>query len=200
MILTTILAILSKIKNFTVKHWKQLLLVGLGAFLALKVQGCAHKLFPPKKPVSGPSSPATGPVLPKNDREEIIVTPNKTTVVTSSGTQTVTGTRGATIDVTNNGKIIVKEKTHGFVLNPMLGIAVNNTGLKGVVGTEVYFYKKLDLIVGLGADKYISHTSGFVAIGYTPQNKFFHNTSFWIGPSIDLNNTKSIIAGVAVRI
>jgi hypothetical protein len=199
-----ILAILTKIKNFIFKYWKQLLLVSLGAFLMLKAQGCAKKLFPPKTPISGPSSPiAKQPVLPKDDKE--IITTNSiegtTTVTNSQGSTTVTGTRGTTIEIKKDGTVKVTEKTVGFCHNIVLGAAVNNTGPKGTLGLEWFFYKRLDVISGLGADKYISHTAGFTSIGYTPINKVFHgNTSFWIGGSIDTTGTKSVITGFSVRI
>lgn len=196
----TILAILTKIFNFLKLHWKVVLAAILGAVFVLKAQGCAHKLFSSKKPISGPSSPISQPVLPKNDKEQVIVKNNQVQIVTATGTQTVNGSRGVTVDIRKDGTIKVTPKTHGWVLNPMLGIAGNNTGLKGTLGAEIYFYKKLDVLGGIGADKYFSHTAGFIGCGYTPENNFFHNTSFWIGGSIDVKVTKSIIAGVSVRI
>jgi hypothetical protein len=195
----TILAALIKIKDFVVKYWKQLLLVGLGAFLTLKAQGCAHKLFPPKTPVSGPSSPTTKP-LPKNDTEQIVVKNNEVEVTTTKGTTVVNGSRGVTVDVKKDGTVQVTPKTYGFVLNPLIGFGANNTGMKGIVGAEIFYYKKLDLIGGLGADKYFNHTAAFIAAGYCPENKFFHNTTFWIGPMLDVNGTRGLMVGLAVRI
>lgn len=197
--MTIILTILSKIKDFVVKYWRQLLFVGLGAFLMLKAQGCYHKVFPSKQPVSGP----TTPVLPKGDKEVITTNPTEgtTTITTDKGSTTVTGTRGTTIEVKKNGQVVVHEKTIGFCHNLMIGAAVNNTGVKGIVGLEWFFYKKLDVISGLGADKYLSHTAGFTSIGYSPVNRIFHgNTSFWVGGSIDTTGTKSVMTGFSVRI
>lgn len=192
----TLIALLTKIYNFIKLHWKIVLAAILGAVFFAKAQGCYHKVFPPKTPVSGPSAP----ILPKNDKEQIVVKDNQVQITTPKGTQTVDGTRGVIVDVKKDGTVKVTPKTHGWVLNPMLGFAGNNTGIKGTIGAEFYFYKKLDVLGGLGADKYISHTALFLGTGYTPENKFFHNTSFWIGGSIDVKATKSVIIGTSVRI
>lgn len=196
-----ILTILSKIKNFIFKYWKQLLLVGLGAFLTLKVQGCAKKLFPGKTPISGPSSPTT-PKLPKGDKEVITVddTKHTTTITTDKGTTVVNGSRQTTIEIKNNGKVVVHNKTHGLCLNPMLGAGVNNTGAKGILAAEIGYWNKLDVVGGMGADKYLAHTAFFIAPGYTPNTKFFHNTSFFVGPMIDVKGNKGIFLGFAARI
>ena len=197
----TLLAVLNKIKDLVAKYWRQLLLVALGAILVLKAQGCAHKLFPPKTPVSGPTTPTSKP-LPKDDKEIITVndTNHTTTIQTDKDTTVVTGGRKTTVTVKKDGTVVVKEKTIGFCHNLMLGAAANNTGPKGTIGLEWFFYKKLDIISGIGADKYLNHTAGFTSVGYTPINKFFHGgTSFWVGGSIDLNATKSVIVGFSIR-
>jgi len=199
MILLMLKTLASKILNWAKAHWKQLLLVLLGVFLTLKMQSCVGCRKPNGTPVSGPSTPVVSP-LPKNDKERVIVNGNQVIVQTPTDVKVVTGTRGAVVEVTKDNKIIVKEKTHGFVLNPLIGFGGNNTGMKGVVGAEVYYYKKLDLIGGMGADKYLEHTSVFVALGYTPQTKILHNTILWGGPSIDLAGVRGIMVGVAVRI
>ena len=196
--MVTLMAILTKVLNFIKLHWRAILMT-LGVFFLLNsARGCYHKIVP-QKPISGPSSPTT-PILPKGDTEQIVVKNNEVQVTTQKGTTVTNGNRGVTIDVKKDGSIVVTPKTHGFVLNPMLGAAVNNTGVKGVLGTELYFYKKLDLLGGIGVDKYLSHTSLFLALGYTPESKWIHNTSIWIGPSIDTTGTKSLIVGVSVRI
>jgi hypothetical protein len=194
------MAILTKIFNFLKLHWKVVLAAILGAVFFAKAQGCYHKVFPSTQPISGPTSPTTQPTLPKNDKEQVIVKNNQVQIVTSKGTQTVSGSRGVTVDIRKDDTVKVTPKIHGWVLNPMIGFAGNNTGIKGTLGAEFYFYKKLDFLGGLGADKYFSHTALFVGSGYTPENQFFHNTSFWIGGSIDVKAAKSVIAGISVRI
>ena len=194
--------ILIKILELGKKYWKLLLAASLGALFLLRAQGCYYKVFPPKNTGSDPNK-AVVVVLPKGDKEVITVNPTNgtTTVTTGKGTTTVNGTRGTTIEVKTDGTVKVTEKTIGFCHNIMIGAAANNTGMKGTVGLEWFFYKRLDLISGLGADKYLSHTALFTALGYTPVNKIFHgNTSIWIGGSYDANANKSIIAGVSVRI
>lgn len=195
----TILAVANKIKNFVVKYWKQLLLVLLGIFITLKFQSCAGCRKPQ---TNSPTTPVSKPLPP--DVKEIITTnptTGTTTVQTPTGTTTVTGTRGTTVTIKKDGQIIVKEKTIGFCHNLMLGAAVNNTGPKGTAGLEWFFYKRLDVISGLGADKYLSHTALFTSVGYTPVNKVFHgNTSFWLGGSVDTTGTKSVMTGFSVRI
>jgi hypothetical protein len=195
----TLITILTKIFNFIKLHWKVVLAAVLGAVFFAKAQGCYHRVFPSKQPVSGPSTPAVKP-LPKDDRERIVVSNNTVEVTTSRGTTSVNGSRGVTVDVKKDGTIQVTPKTHGFVLNPLIGFGVNNTGLKGIVGAEIYYYKKLDLIGGMGADQYLSHTAIFVAIGYCPENKLLHNTNIWIGPMLDVTGSKGVMAGVTVRI
>src|SRR5229473_7954622 len=161
----TILVALTKIKDFVVKYWKQLLFVSLGAFLMLKAQGCYHKVFPPKNPISGPSNPTVKP-LPKDDKERIVVDPTHgtTTITDDKGTTVVTGTRETVVDIKKNGQVVVHEKTIGFCHNLAVGAGINNTGVKGTLGLEWFFYKRLDLISGIGADKYLSHTALFTAI------------------------------------
>lgn len=195
-------AILAKIWIAIKKYWKLILAALFGALFLLKAQGCYHKIVP-QKPISSPSSPIVAPVLPKDDKEIIKVDPTHgtTTVTNDKGTTVVNGTRGTTIEIKKDGTVKVTEKTIGFCHNIVLGAAINNTGPKGTVGLEWFFYKRLDLISGIGADKYLSHTAGFTSVGYTPVNKIFHgNTSFWIGGSIDTTGTKSVMSGFSVRI
>lgn len=193
----TILTILNKIKDFIVKYWKQLLLVGLGAFLMLKVQGCAHKLFPPKTPVSGPSSPTTQPVLPKDDREIINVDTqhNETTVTTEKGTTIVTGTRDVTVEVKKNGQVVVTEKTLGFECRPGLGAHISPDGGKLDLTLDLAYWKRVDGLVGIGTDfKNVSNTEAFVAAAYQFSNKI-PNTSVYVG----VNQHKDPLIGLRVR-
>ena len=179
------------------------MLMGIGVLAIgmtlLHLKGC-HK-----KGTTNPSNP-TNVKLPITDKEEIIVSNNQVQVVSRNASgqtvvKTVTGTRGAKVEVKKDGTIKVTEKTHGWALNPMLGAGINSTGPKAVIAYEIYYYKKLDLIGGMGADKFFSHTAFFAAVGYTPINKFFHgNTSFWIGPMMDVGGGKGVMAGFALRI
>lgn len=203
MILALLKTLASKTLNFIKLYWKQLLLVFLGVFITLKFQSCVGCRKPHQTPNSGPSSPTTQPVLPKGDKEVIKVDPTHgtTTITTDKGTTTVTGSRDTTVEVKDDGKVVVHSKTFGLCHNLMIGAGVNNTGVKGVAGFEWLYWKKLDLISGLGADKYLSHTALLTSVGYTPYNKIFHgNTSFWLGGSIDTTGTRSLMTGFAVRI
>jgi hypothetical protein len=191
--------ILSKLWNFIKLHWKVVLAAIFGAIFFAKAQGCYHRVFPPKNPISGPTTPTVQP-LPKDDKERIIVKNNEVQITTPNGTQTVNGSRGVTVDIKKDDTIKVTPATHGFVLNPIIGFGINNTGVKGIVGAELYYYNKLDFIGGMGADNYLNHTAAFVAIGYCPESKVLHNTNFWIGPMLDVTGSKGIIAGVSVRI
>ena len=199
--LILLLSVLKKAFNFIKLHWKAILMA-LGVFFLLNsARGCYHKIVP-SKPNSGPTTPVSKP-LPKDVKEIIKVddTHNTTTITNDKGTTTINGSRETTIEVKKDGQIVVKNKTLGFCLNPMLGIGGNNTGIKGIVAAELFYYKKLDLISGIGADRYISHTALFLAVGYTPQNSILHgNTSFWVGPSIDVVGGRGVMFGVAVRI
>lgn len=192
----TILAILAKIKNFVVKYWRQLLLVSLGAFLMLKAQGCAKKLFPPKTPVSGPSSP-TVPVLPKDDREIIKVDTqhNQTTVTTEKGTTTVTGTRDVTVEVKKNGQVVVKEKTIGFECRPGLGAHIGPDGGRLDLTVDWGYWKRVDGLVGIGTDfKNVQNTDIFIGAAYQFSNKL-PNTSIFGG----INQHKNPLIGLRVR-
>jgi hypothetical protein len=185
------------------RHWKVVLSAILGAIFFVKAEGCYRRIFPPKQPNSGSSGTIVQPVLPKDVKEIIKVdnTKNTTKITTDKGTTTIDGSRETTIVVGKDGKIEVKSKTWGFCHNIALGAAVNNTGPKGTLGLEWFYWKRLDLLAGLGADKYLSNSLAFASLGYTPVNKIFHgNTSFWLGCSLDVSGTRSIITGFSVRI
>jgi hypothetical protein len=177
---------LIKILELLKKYWKLALALAFAGVVAFKVHGCDKKHM----------QPPTQVVLPPKDKEQIIVKNNEVTVITQKGTTVTNGSRGVTIDVKKDGSVVVTPKTHGFVLNPMLGAGINSTGPKITVGAEVYYYKKLDLLVGIGADKYIANTVGFAGIGYTPESKWIHNTSFYVGYA----SNHSVMAGFAIRI
>ena len=190
------MAILIKIKDFGIKYWKQLLFVCLGAFLMLKAQGCIHKLFPSKTPVSGPSSP-TQLVLPKDDREIIKVDTqhNQTTVTTEKGTTTVTGTRDVTVEVKKNGQVVVKEKTLGFECRPGLGAHVSPNGGRLDLTLDLAYWKRVDGLVGIGTDfKNVQNTEFFIAAAYQFSNRL-PNTSVYVG----VNQHKDPLVGLRVR-
>jgi hypothetical protein len=175
--------------EFIRKHYKAFAAGALVLFLCLHVKSCEDEKIAAK------SSP-----LPPNVTEKITVKNNTVTIQTPTKTQTINGAREGSITIMKDGKVVTSIKNHGFVLNPILGIGVNNTGVKGIVGAEIYYWNKLDVIGGMGADTYLSHTALFAALGYCPENRFFHNTNFWIGPMLDVTGSKGVMAGVSVRI
>jgi hypothetical protein len=177
------------ILEFIKKHYKGFAAGALVLFLCLHVKSCEDEKIAAK------NSP-----LPPNVTEKITVKNNTVTIQTPTTIKTISGVREGTLTIMKDGNTKLDLKDHGFVLNPIIGFGANGTGMKGIVGAELYYYKKLDLIGGVAADQDLSHAGAFVALGYCPENKFFHNSTFWIGPMMDVSGSKGIAAGVAVRI
>ncbi len=192
-----LLTSLTKIYSFLKTHWKAILMV-LGVFFLLNsARGCYHKIVSPRLHF-GPSSPIVTP-LPKDTKERISVKNGIVTIQTPTETKVIEGVREGSVDIKNDGKVILNVKNHGFSLVPQIGVAVNSTGPKITVGTEIYYWNKLSLLSGLGVDKYIKNTCVYLGLGWTP-NKIIHHTSLWIGGSIDTQASKSVVVGVAIKI
>jgi hypothetical protein len=191
--MTIILAILIKIKNFIFKYWKQLLLVALGAFLVFKAQGCEKKLFPSKKPVSGPSSPTTGPVLKPDQKEIITVNTNKKTitVTTPTGTKTVDDSHGATIIENKNGTITVNTKKLGFEAKPYIGVGIAH-GFRTQLGLDYFYFHRFDAGFGVETDcQHFQNTAADLNLSYN----FYSNTSI----AVSYNTAKQVGVFLKVR-
>jgi hypothetical protein len=98
-----------------------------------------------------PTTPKPAVVLPKEDKEQIIVNPIKhtITVVTAQGATTQTlPERNSTIDVRKDGMVKVTAPQYGRELRPFAGVFFSDHVRLGA-GLDCFYLKKLDLGFGL---------------------------------------------------
>ena len=116
-------------------------LLAIGACLERRLSGSGHS--------DSVKIPAT--VLPSNDVEQIRVNPDihKLIIISTKGTRTVTlPDRMSTIDVLKNGTVKVTSPQIGLEHHLFLGIVGADHARIGV-GEDIFYFKKLDLGVGI---------------------------------------------------
>lgn len=104
----------------------------------------------PQKPNGVAHTPTA--VLPSEDAEQIRVNPetHQLIILTSKGSQTVTlPDRTSTIDVLKNGTVKVTSPQIGLEHHMFLGILGSEHARIGV-GVDGFYWKKLDLGIGIG--------------------------------------------------
>lgn len=134
-------------------------------------------------------------ILPKDDTERITVNPEThKLIIQRPGQKPQTLTlpdQTSTFDVKQNGTVKVSSKQFGFEEHPFVGYAVSDIG-RFVAGSDLTYYKKLDLGLGLGIQKDLGSFIGFAKISYN----VWSNVS--LGLSID--NQKHIGGILTVRL
>lgn len=134
-------------------------------------------------------------VLPKDDTEQITVNPEThKLIITRPGQKSITETlpdRTSTFDVKQNGTVKISSKQFGFEEHPFIGYSVADIG-RFMAGSDMVYYKRLDLGLGLGFQKDLGSFVGLAKISYNA----WSNISF--GVSID--NQKHIGGILTVRL
>lgn len=133
-------------------------------------------------------------VLPKQDREQIIVNPDKhqLIIVRPEGNETLTlPDRSSTIDIRKDGTVKVNAAQFGFEHHITLGVMFSNQ-FRVAIGPDLFFYKKLDLGLGV-ADK-----PGL----YTPVVYAKVTYNIWSNTQVGLtiDNNKHVGALLSVRL
>jgi hypothetical protein len=133
-------------------------------------------------------------VLASDVKEKIVIDPHKHifVIVTREGTKATTlPDRPSSIEIKNNGQVIVKSPQWGTELDPFLAGAFSlHGGLLGA-GADVFFWKKADVGLGfLTNPSYVQDTGVFVAVSY----RVWSNTSLALG--IDNHTTPLLIVKV----
>lgn len=133
-------------------------------------------------------------ILAPDVKEKIVIDPRKHTVVivTREGTKATTlPDRPSSIEIHNDGKVIVTSPQWGIELDPFLGAAFSlHGGLLGA-GTDFFYWKKAD--VGLGFminPSNVLDTGVFLAVSY----RVWSNTSLALG--IDNHTTPLLLIKV----
>jgi hypothetical protein len=170
-------------------HWRGFLLGIFVAFLCLKVHSCDRKHYENHPPV------ASKPILPKDDKEQIIVKNGKVEVITSKGVQTVTGSRETIVNIKKDGTIKVSEQTHGFE---------HQVGFNGYISKDMnigldlryFYYKQFDAMMGIGYAPQTKHLDGWLGLGYTTVTSWTSNTTVFMGYS-PINH--AAVAGISLR-
>ncbi len=128
-----------------------------GLLIAFLYGRCARK-----------SLPGLGAKLPVTDKEQILLDPvrHTITVITASGHKTSTlPDRVSTIDIRKDGSIVVTAKQFGFEQRPFFGGSFSDIG-RFIAGSDMFYWKKLDLGAGLGVNKDINDLRFFVKVSY----------------------------------
>lgn len=98
--------------------------------------------------------PVPANVLPKDDNEQILIDPvhKSLIVVNSNGTRTLTlPDRPTTIDIRKNGTINVTSPQYGMERRIFGGVYASDK-FRIAAGADLWYFKKLDLGVGLAGE------------------------------------------------
>lgn len=138
------------------------------------------------------------PTLKPDEREQVLVNnlTHQVTIVTDKGVTQVSGVRRTLISVKKDGNVAVTIKDKGLTLEPGLSVSVTDHGPRAGFDFGVAYYKRLDLIVGVGFNNKLADTRGYLAVGYTPKTAWLSNVDFFAG----ITTEKTPIVGVRVRL
>ncbi len=180
--------LLVNVLAFVKSYWKQIILVTVGVIATLNIQSCYHKIFPPK-----PSPVST--TLPSNVKYRVTVKGDSVTIQTPTGTKTIVGVRGGTLDITTDDKIDLKVRDKGW--DPRFGFNGYIGSDGGAFGFDFrpFYWKRVDLLTGIGYMPKKEQLDCWFGVGYTPATSMFSNTTVFVGYSV----RKSPVAGISVR-
>ncbi len=170
--------------EFIKRHYKGFL-SGLGIlWLCLYVRACT------KAQEEAKHSP-----LPPNVIERVTVKHGVVTLQTPSGLKHIAGVREGSLTIYKDGTSKLDVKTSGFEHSLGMNGFVNRDG--GALGLDFrgYYWKKADLMVGLGFSPKTSKLDCWFGVGYQLPEPF-SNTSFYIGYSVH----QTPVVGLSVRL
>lgn len=135
-------------------------------------------------------------VLPKADKEQVIVDPFHHTIhiITQQGIEQMTlPDHSSKIDVLKDGSVKITASQFGVELRPYLGVGFTLRSGTVMYGTDLLYWKKLDLGVGLSIPPGQIRDAGiFLGVSYN----IYSNTSIVLG----IDNRQAPIVGIKVRL
>ncbi len=170
--------------EFIKQHYKGFL-SGAGILaLCLYVRGCT------KDQEEAKHSP-----LPPNVVERVSVKNGVVTIQTPSGLHKVSGVREGSLSIMKDGTSKLDIKTSGFEHQVGMNGFINADG--GALGLDLraYYYKNLDVMVGLGYAPRTERLDFWLGIGYTINTSWVSNSTVFIGYSIH----STPVAGISVK-
>ena len=134
-------------------------------------------------------------VLPKNDTEQISFNPaTHQLIILGPGNKKTVETlpdRTSKIDVHKDGSVSVTSPQFGFEERPFIGVMVSDQ-FRFVAGSDLVYYKRLDLGVGVGVNRFGGSFTGIAKVSYN----IWSNIS--VGMSYD--TAQHIGVGLTVRL
>lgn len=115
------------------------------------------------------SVPGTVAVLPQNDKEQILIDPVKHSliIVKPTGNETLTlPDHQSTIDIHKDGTVSVTSPQYGLEHRLFLGVQGSDK-FRLAAGMDAYYFKKLDLGLGIGAQIGPHDPIAFVKVSYS---------------------------------
>ena len=136
----------------------------------------------------------SGPLAP-NVTEKVTVKNGTVTIQTPSRTKSISGIREGSLTIMKDGTSKLDVKTNGWEHEVGMNGFINADG--GALGLDlrVYYYKKVDIMSGLGYAPRTRRLDAWIGLGYTPQTSWISNTTIFVGYSVHNNP----IAGISVR-
>lgn len=95
--------------------------------------------------------PTTPPILPKEDKEQIIVDTRHHTItrVTEKGTQvTYLPEKPTVIDLRKGGDVVVHSPQYGYQVRPYVGLVFSDDA-RGALGLDLFYFKRLNVGMGM---------------------------------------------------
>jgi hypothetical protein len=137
-------------------------------------------------------TPASHVLLPKNDKEQIHINSSRHTItIVTPGKSTTEFAKNPTIEVRNNGQIVVARHITGFEVSPTLGASYGDK-LRVALGSDLFYLYRFDVgVSGLIAN---GGTNVF-RLGVTCSYNLYDSTSIFVG----LDSAKSPIGGIKLR-
>ena len=131
-------------------------------------------------------------VLPKSDKEEILINNTKHTITLVTPGKSVTEfAKNPTIIEDKNGTLTVARHTFGFEIQPALGISYGDK-LRVIVGSDVFYLYRFDVGVSL---LIANGGVNVLRAGITCSYNLYDNTSLFVG----LDNTGRPIGGLKLK-
>jgi len=138
----------------------------------------------------------TGPgILPKDDKEQIIVDPDHNSLIIrrpmKPDQHLTLPDRPSTFDIKNDGTVKVTSAQMGWEEHPFIGGMISDQ-FRFAAGSDLFFYKKLDLGLGIGINRFGGSFVGLAKVSYN----VWSNTQI----SMTYDTGKHIGAMLSVRI
>ena len=175
-------------------RYKIALVITVLAGVLVWVSGYRHGKTPAT--TDGPNPAA---VLPKNDKEQLIINPKThQLIILQSGQKNKIETlpdRVSKVDILKDGSVKVTAQQFGFESHPFIGVGLDQ-GFRGFVGDDLLYLKKVDIGLGVVTPKLFGQSIDVTDIraGLFVSYNFWSNTRVSLG--IDSNKTPALFLSV----